>query len=125
MKEETMKLKIGNRYKDRGGYIVEIVGHATGVYPFEGDNGCTFTEEGKEWYHGGKSSRDLISEVDSSLPMPSDVYKYISALTDVSNWHEFALQASGGKINIIRDGAVLASVETISCDGRFQNLTIY
>jgi hypothetical protein len=125
MKAETMKIKIGSRYRDREGNIVKIVGTATGVYPFEGDNGCTFTEEGKEWYHGGKSCKDLVSEVDSSLSTPSDVSNYISALMAVSGRHDFALQASGGRINIIRDGEVLASVETISCDGRFQNLTIH
>jgi hypothetical protein len=57
-----MKIEVGGVYKTREGKRVEIVkndGHA--AYPFLGDNGGTYTENGKFWLHES-SPRDLIAE---------------------------------------------------------------
>lgn len=59
---KKLKLEVGKRYLDRSGRVVTITDyHGSSTYPFNGDNLCTYTPDGREW-EGAESKLDLICE---------------------------------------------------------------
>jgi hypothetical protein len=59
----TLKLKVGKKYRDRNGELVEIVDYqADPHYPFIGGNGNNYMESGR-WARLSEDQRDLIEEV--------------------------------------------------------------
>jgi hypothetical protein len=59
-----IKLKVGKTYRSREGNKVRIVGRINSTWPFVGDNGALYDEQG--WYYLAKSDDpcDLVEEIE-------------------------------------------------------------
>ena len=58
-----IKLQVGKTYRSRAGEEVKIVGTNDSIWPFIGDNGEVYNEEGRYFSANWDYARDLIEEV--------------------------------------------------------------
>jgi|SRR5690554_275547 len=73
-----IKLEVGKTYRSRSGKEVRIIEKGGARYPYRGDNGEWYSENGRYLYYLGKSSRDLIEELPEtrhSFDIPDGVKK--------------------------------------------------
>ena len=61
---KTLKLEVGKTYRSRAGEEVKIVGTNDSIWPFAGDNGEVYNEEGRYYSANWDSPYDLIEEVE-------------------------------------------------------------
>ena len=61
---KTLKLQVGKTYRSRAGEEVKIVGTNDSIWPFAGDNGEVYNEEGRYYSANWDYARDLIEEVE-------------------------------------------------------------
>ena len=61
---KTLKLEVGKTYRNRNGLVVKIIekGHS-GKFPYKGDDGNWYTENGRCAYYAGETPYDLVEEL--------------------------------------------------------------
>jgi hypothetical protein len=59
---KTLKLQVGKTYRSREGKVVRIVEKIDSTWPFVGDNGESYDEQGRHCWVNWESPYDLIEE---------------------------------------------------------------
>lgn len=80
-----MEIKVGGKYNQRGGGVVEIVNELGGEWPWRGDNDLSYDNQGLFMADKTTSQYDLISEYVEPTPKPTPT-EYQRGINDAVKW---------------------------------------